>query len=261
MIPDYTAVVGVDRKHLQQLSWTWPTWKKHKPGLLECPMIIFRDRVEVTEDEIRAVVDHPLLRVVHWPPEDVDWEGDGKDKWSNPQRAKMLAGFVHVPAIFCRTPYWLKIDTDVVATGMDDWIAPEWFASSPDIIAHPWSFTKPPDQILKLDAWVEANKDKFVLAGEPLRIAPKPGADRVGHKRVISWCGLFKTAFTLIAHEFASVSCDRYQLPVPSQDGYLWYLAARTHPDGIVRVSMKNRGWMQWSTSYNVQRHAAEAMR
>jgi len=31
---DFTTVCGVDSKHFQQLCWTWPTWKKWKPNIL-----------------------------------------------------------------------------------------------------------------------------------------------------------------------------------------------------------------------------------
>lgn len=265
MIPDYTLVVGVDAKHLQQLSWSWPTWKRHKPSLLEHPMIVFRDKEEVTEDDVRAVVDHPNLLVQPWPFKDATYRGAGESKWTDPQRYKMLAGFVYIPALLVNTSYWLKIDTDVIATGHDNWIDPEWFRKDPAVVSHRWGYTKPPEQMLVLDRWFAANADKMPLAWaatNPLNLAPKPGENKVGHKRIISWCSFWDTQFTNECAVAAARTCPgKGQLPVPSQDGYLWYMAKRTGRE-IWRVNMKagNRGWEHWSNERNVREAAERAM-
>ncbi len=262
--PEFTLVVGVDRKHLDQLRIVWPTWKKHKPSLLSHPMLIFYDWEQIGE-EIRSVIDHPELTIVPWPPvSTIEYEGTPGEKWTCSQRYKMLAGFVHVPAFHVKTPYWLKLDTDVVATGRDDWIDSSWFEENPAIISHCWTFTKPADQILKLDAWVEENKDKHdfvkcIATQPPLNLRPKPGSDRVGHKRIISWCAFFETWFTRRLSFAANRICGEFKLPVPSQDGYVWYCAKRSGRN-ILRPNMKKRGWQQWLTSANIKKHAEEAM-
>lgn len=251
----YTLVVGVDRRHLLQLSWTWPTWIKHKPSLLKHPILVFHD-TSVDKTEIQAVVKHPWLKTAEWGT-GLDYGKEGKDKWSSPQRYKMLAGFVHLPGQLVETEYWLKLDTDVVATGQDDWIDPKWFSSRPAIISHRWTFTKPADQMLRLDKWA---KDKQVyFPGPPLNLIPKPGADRLGHKRIISWCAFFDTDFTRRAGDLASSTCGAGMLPVQSQDGYLWYLAKRRH-SGTYAVNMKSRGWQQWSTEPNIVKYAQKAL-
>jgi hypothetical protein len=257
MMIDYTLVVGVDQRHLRQLAWTWPTWRRHKPSLLDHPMLAFHDE-SVTVDQVRSVVDHPKLATVPWPPEGTIYPGMSGGKWSDPQRYKMLAGFVYVPTKFVMTQYWLKLDTDVVATGQDDWVEERWFDGQPAIVSHPWSFTKPPDQIDVLDRW--ADRYGLNLPRPSLHISPKPGADRVGHKRVISWCGFFKTSFTARAAALAQFTCGCNLLPVPSQDGFLWYIAQRLGL-GVERVQMKRRGWQQWSTDGNVRRYSEEAIR
>ena len=262
---DYTTVVGVDVKHLRQLAWVWPTWKRHKPSLLDHPMIIFRDREWGSEVEVRRVVDHPDLKVYPWPMEGVYYEGGGENKWSGSQRYRMLAGFVYVPAMFVKTPYWLKLDTDTIAEGQDDWIDPEWFKDKPAIVSAPWSFTKPPDQMMKLDQWVRQHELTGLLPidltfAEPLNLIPKPGASRIGHKRIISWCAFFHTGFTQGCAGAAHATCGPYQLPVPSQDGYLWYVAKRLGL-GIVRTGMKSRGWKHRSTDRNVRLESEEAMK
>lgn len=257
---EYTTVVGVDERHLRQLVWTWPTWCRHKPGLLDHPMLAFYDRDELTPPVIREVVDHPRLHMVPWPPEGVEYArvGNPGDRFGDPQRHKMLAGFVHVPPLFVETPWWLKLDTDVVAVGCRDWIDPVWFDGDPVMVSHPWSFTKPAGAILELDRWAEAGGLSF--AQPPLDLEPREGSDRLGHRRVISWCGFFRTEFSRECSQMASLSCGPFQVPIPSQDTFLWYCAQRMGL-GVVRVSMKQqRGWQQWHTEKNVGRYAEEAM-
>lgn len=260
---NYTLVVGVDDYHLRQLAVTWPTWKRHKPSLLKNPMVVFYDQDQVNPRRVVDVVDHPNLQIFAWPMSDYcRYEGGGgSDKWTNPQRVKMLSGFVHVPANHVKTDYWLKIDTDTVATGMDDWVDDLWFNSCPAIVAQPWPYTKPADQMLNLDRWVEQNKDRIRRLSEypPLNLIPAEGSDLVRHKRIISWCGFFRTNLTGVASLFAEMTAGVGQLPVPSQDGYLWYFASRLQLE-IKRVQMKSRGWEHWSSMANVIEASKRAM-
>lgn len=264
-IPDYSLVVGVDHYHLRQLELVWPTWKRHKPSLPHRPMVVFYDRDSTSEKQIRTVVDHSNLRIVPWP-RGVDWDrekGQQRDKFQNPHRAMMLSGFVYVPAMFVETPYWLKLDTDVVATSMDDWIGPAWFEGDPVIVSHRWSFTKPADQMLQMDRWVEENQERVpseVACSQPLNLIPRPGWDRLSHKRIISWCGFFNTDWTRQMAGSTYSSNGLYQLPISSQDGYLWYMATRGGRK-VVRTDMKSRGWQHWSTWKNVVQHVKEAMK
>ena len=264
MIPPFTLVLGVDAYHLKQLSLTLPTWRKCKPSLFDNPIRIFYDREQVKEDEIRSVVqgNQDLLTTIPWPMGGVLFDGDGSDKWSNPQRAKMLSGFVYVPGLFVRTPYWMKLDTDVVATGQDDWIDEKWFEDEPAIVSHPWTFTRPPNQMLDMDRWVEKNKEKLpasVVDKPPLNLVPKEGSDRLGHRRIISWCSFFNTTWTNEVARMTALGDGTYKLPVPSQDGYFWYMATRMGR-GIVRPHMKKLGWEHWSTLFNVERRSREVM-
>ncbi len=255
---DYTTVVGVDERHLRQLAMTWPTWRKNKPSLLCHPMVAFIDRDQVTPEEVAGVVDHPYLKIVLWPAVGVAFSGNSEDKWTNPQRHKMLAGFIHVPASFVKTPWWLKLDCDVIATSKDDWIDEQWFEGNPAIVSQPWNFTKPPGQMLQLDEWAEENKMNFPIP--PLNMVPTPGADRIGHKRIISNIAFFNSGFTGVCSDICSHSCGFCQIPVPSQDGTMWYLAKRMGR-GIVRVQMKSLGWQVWSTEGNIRKYSEEAMR
>lgn len=261
---DYTLICGVDDKHLHQLSYTWPTWKKHKPNLLNHPMIIFYDHEQVDAGKIQSVVDHPQLSLYPWPPIDLKYGDDSGEKWTKPQRVKMLTGFLYISADHVKTKYWLKLDTDVVAHSHPEWIDPEWFSTDPAIVCHPWGFTKPPKQMLELDAWVASNqhRDEFsTIAGTPpLNLHPVEGSERLRHPRIISWCGFFKASLSRLCVGLAEASELNYKMPIPSQDGYVWYVAKRMGIR-IVRSQMKRRGWSQWLTQYNIETHAKEAMK
>lgn len=257
---EYTIVCGVDYKHLEQLQQTFRTWKLHKPSLLKQPMLVFFDREDTTYKMVRSAIPHPNLEAQPWPLNGVSYEPKPEEeRFGNAQRYKMLAGFVYVPAFHVKTPYWLKLDTDVIAAKTDNWIEESWFDDRPAIVAHRWSFTRPADQMLQLDKWVEDNPSmlRVLAAKPPLDLHPAtPEASRVGHKRIISWLGFFRTDFTKQAAKWASVTCGEGLLPAISQDGYMWYCAARAG-EGIVRADMKgDRGWHQYGASDERLRNA-----
>jgi hypothetical protein len=258
-VTDYTLVLGLDNKHVQQLSWVWPTWIKHKPSLLKQPVVLFAER-DVDLDSVLRILDHGDVTVVWWPTDPLAQYPEGTDKWTNAQRCKMLAGFVHVPAALVKTEYWLKVDTDALAWGQDDWIDPSWFASKPAIVCHKWTFTKPPDQMVKLDQWVEQNPGLEELNSQPpLNLIPEPGNSRLSHGRIASWCGFFKTDFTQKCAQWAAQTVGAHTMPVGSQDGYMWYCAKRMGLE-IVTQNMKQFGWTYFSTQSNVQKHAKDIL-
>jgi hypothetical protein len=100
---------------------------------------------------------------------------------------------------------------------------------------------------------------KDLLDHPPLKLMPQPGEDRLGHQRIISWGGFFETDFTRYCSRLANEYSGYGQLPVPTQDGYLWYVAKRLGR-GIVRANLKSRGWQQWNTYHNIKAHAQQAM-
>jgi hypothetical protein len=265
LVPNFTTVTAVDAKHILQLAMTWPTWRKWKPDIIKNPMLIFYEHTQVKPEQIHAVCNHPNLKLVPWPPEGVVFAGDDSSKWSNTQRHKMLAGFVYVPAEHIKTPYWLKLDTDAVATGMPEWIDPNWFVGEPAIISHPWGFTRPADQMLQLDAFIEKYWEKdsgptSIFNGtKSLNLIPNPGEDRLCHKRIGSWCGFFHSDFNRICASVASYVLGSPQLPVASQDGYTFYMATRLNL-GVVRTSMKKRGFQVWATMDNIRKAVKESM-
>lgn len=251
MIPDYTVVLGVDKDHEIHLQTILPNWLERKPKTFrDRPFLIFFD----SQAGVRSCLDGDIFRGIHditcipWPTTSecpIEYEDDESSRFGRAQRYKMLSGFVHIPAMYVRTPYWLKLDLDVVASGNDDWIDEKWFEDRPAIIASPWGYTKPADQMMKLDAWVDANRMSITeISTKPaLNLKPMPGSDLVKHKRIISWCAFFDTSFTTLCSLMAKSTCGIGKLPVPSQDGYMWYVAERSGL-GIVKAPMKSLGWI-----------------
>lgn len=263
MIPDYTLVLGVDAKHFQQLKMVIPTWKKHKKSLFEKRWVVFHD------NSIGGLEVLHLLRsygvqdyfLCPWPPEGVEYEGDPNSKWTRPQREMMLSGFIHVAAEHVKTPYWLKIDTDTTASGMNEWIEPSWFEHDPAIISQKWAYTKPANQMLLLDKWVEDNpKELEYWHKHPsLNLVPNEGSSMVKHQRIISWCGFFNTEFSKLCAKACRDTCGNGKLPCPSQDGVMWYLAKRGN-FGIKRVNFKSLGWKHRSSMKGIREAVEEAM-
>ena len=263
---NFTVVLGVDKKTIESLRLVWPTWRRFKPSLMSRPFVIFYNGV--TEDQILSVIvpqwgdgdsagyapAFPAnIKLVPWPPRGVEYPRDGATKWTNPQRAMMLAGFVHVPVTTVETPYWLKLDLDAVAIGMDDWVDPTWFEpvadserlwrpQRPSIIAPGWNYSKPAQQMLALDEWAACAKPWFFDGTAPLDLRPEPGSEIVRHQRICSWCAFFHTTFTIECSHAATQSCGRGQIPVDSQDGFHFYCAHRGR-FSIRRVPMKQYGW------------------
>jgi len=228
---DFTVVVGVDEQHLDEWRLTWPTWVRHRPEILRQPLLAVCDgaRPESYWRQALRFVDHSHLTVVTWHQSDVS------------QREKMLTGLTLAPAIHVRTPWFLKLDTDVVALTSGDWLPAEWFTADehgrePVFVASPWGYTKPADALQRLDDWGDHVPE---FQGRPRLAVPfTPGATRVRHKRISSWCFFGRTAWL----REVTASCAGC-LPIPSHDTFLWYCAAR-RGDYYRRVRMTNAGWV-----------------
>lgn len=267
MIPDFTVVLGIDQKTIEYLRLVWPLWRKHKPSLLNRQFLIFINGV--TREQVLDILYSPedlveearRIGFVEWPPPGVQYIRENPTKWTQPQRAMMLAGFVHVPAVHVRTPYWFKIDVDSFPTGQDRWIDPEWFDGFPSIIAPGWNYTKPADQMLRLDDWVARHKEHPTMnlfrGTEPLNLRPNPDSDLVRHPRIASWCSFYSTAFSQICSRAAEETCGPGQLPVDSQDGFMFYVAKRAGFT-IRTVNMKRYGWQNRSGLNSVKQAIEE---
>jgi hypothetical protein len=167
-------------------------------------MVVFYDPTSVSIHDIHEVLRRSFVGV-KWPSSigvnTIAYStrlGEPETKWNNPQRYMMLSGFVHVPGRYVETEYWLKLDTDTIASGQPDWIDENWFnvhvegEPRANIVSHPWGYTKPPNQMLELDKWKEEHelfKNKLTLDLRP----STPQSSMVKHKRIISWCSFFHT--------------------------------------------------------------------
>lgn len=238
--PLFTTTLAVDARTIQQLLQVWPTWCRHHPEILTHPQVVMVDMVSQPDASAWAQalerLPHPNRRVIPWT-----WPD-----WLTPygaslaQRERMLTAFVRAHQ-WVDTEYMLKLDSDVV--GLPNSLPlyePDWFENKPALCASPWGYTKPGDWIDQLQTW--GDNTPGVKQHERLPLEKGTGVLRFSTPgRIISWLCLTRTEFCEWASDLAP---DR--LPVPSQDTYLWYLAARTG-EPIKHVRFKKRGWEQTS--------------
>lgn len=230
-LSEITIVVGVDLKHLEELRRVWPTWMLHKPELREMPLLVFYDQDQLDSGILGVFQDHPNVAITPW-----------KMTHARNQREKMLSGFVHVPAREVKTPWYLKLDTDLVATGPGAWINEDWFnpnskGESPVFVASSWGYSKPRYVIDLLDDWADTTA---TLAKYPrLNISYSTISDKVVHPRITSWLLFGNTQWT---KEITDLLDDTGRLPYPSQDTFLYYCAARARRH-YVRTRMSRYNW------------------
>lgn len=237
MLPNITLVLGIDAKTIEQLKISWPTWKLNRPEMFNWPWIIFYDHEQLQIDtviELSEQMGKGLdTQYIAWPP-------PGAATQYESQRAKMLAGHVYAPALYCMTPWHMKLDTDALARPHERWIEPTWFSDPrvPCFVAPRWHYTKGRGFLRRLDEW----GDKAFPNSLPLNIQHDPEAVRVGHARMCSWCSYYRTAFSRFTAEACERTLGKNRLPVPSQDTVHWYVAARLALHHRIE-NMKARGW------------------
>ena len=227
----FTTLVGIDAAHVEPFKITWPTWKANRPAIAASPLLVFYDRHSLDAADL-SWIDHGDLTLVPWPfDESIIHET---------QRERMLTGFVWVPSAYCRTPWYLKIDAKVVADPVP-WYQEEWFGPDdrnrmPVFVTSPYPYTKPANQMMDLDRWATGIPELACHA--PLNLVPKPGWSRVRHKRIASFVFYGRTDWTRSVCAY----CDFCKLPVPSQDGYTFYCAAR-RGGYFFKTKQKRWGW------------------
>lgn len=232
---DFTTVVALDAAHLDSFAGVLPTWHRHRPELMSRPWLIIcdgqgGDARRWRRQLCRLSLPSYELAIWDWPNRD-DTEFAGMT-----QRERMLTSFVRVPPLMVTTPYWLKIDTDVVATErVEPFPDPEWFADMPVAVANPWGYTKPRHWIYNLEEWATTVPGLAECA--PLRLPPlEQGGEVLRHKRIASAVCFVDTIWSRLADDL----CPG-RLPVPSQDTYYYYIAAKRR-DLIRRLRFKSHG-------------------
>lgn len=232
MTIDCTILVAVDREHLAELQIAWPTWATLKPELRDWLMLVMVDGSlrfgggEWLAEAVWSIIGHrPNTTIRAW-----DWGIE------LPQRERMLTALVRA-AEWIETPWFLKADTDCLATSAGRWFEPWWLSGdpAPAFIASPWGYSKPADAIQRLDDWGDCTTG--IREFRRLALPYDPQARLVKHKRIISWLMFGRTEW---ARRMSALAPDR--LPVPSQDGFLWYCAAR-RGDFYRTIRMSQFGW------------------
>lgn len=213
---DFSVVLAVDPRYVGQLELTWPTWVRNRPEMFTKPLRILCDvdlpesRLDFVKREHPDVEVHPVPRVSHLD-----------------QRSRMLTAWVQAAPWIVKTPWFFKLDVDTVARRKDpNWcadflIAPNEHGVLPRFAASGWSYTKPADAVHRLDAW--GNTHPEISKFPPLNLPWDPKNNKVMTPgRVASYTYFGDTGW----HRWLSGLCR--DLPVPSQDTFAWYVAART---------------------------------
>ena len=226
-----TLVLGLDAVHLEELRWVWPTWELCKPEIMRMRLIVFYDALQIVPEAVTFLNRHPRIRWIPWEMRD-----------ARDQREKMLTGYIHVPARYVETPWYLKLDTDAVATGPGEWLKAEWMEPNwkgrhAAFVSSAWSYSKPQFVIELLDDW--GDKIRGISRFPRLNLPYSPTSERVRHHRIISWFFLGNTGWTKKAADWLQPTG---RMPWPSQDTYLFYCAKRTRRR-IIREQMKKYHW------------------
>jgi hypothetical protein len=243
----FTIVVAIDEEHARQFELSWPTWRAHRPQMANWPLLLLCDGVRPAAywQERLKFADHPKRLLVAWNQPGVS------------QREKMLTGLTLGALPHITTPWFVKLDTDVIAFPNDAWPRERWLTANergelPAFIASPWGYTKPGAWLARLDDWAQTVPE--LKRRPPLPVKAAVEAEIVAHPRVISWCFIGNTAW---CRRFASYCGDR--LPVPSHDTYLWYCAERQRVF-YRKIRMGRHGWKHLSCSQKLRKAAFESL-
>lgn len=238
----FTTVTAVDDQHVKELELTWPTWRRHKPEIVANPLHVIVDGSASAWRQRLEFIDHPDLTVIGWEPSPQDWD----------QREKMLTALTVLPAQYVQTPWFLKLDTDAVATGPQKWIDEgRYFNERNAFTASPWGYSKPSHVLTDLDNW--GDEIAALRQYKRLNLPFSMKARSVKCRRIISWLMFVNTRWN-VEHLMPLLKGPR--LPVPSQDTLLWYVAAR-RGDRIQRVRFNKLGWKHAPSLRRIRRAIA----
>lgn len=227
----FTTILAVDDQHAEELAVAWSTWVRHKPEIMANPLHVYFDYdyggCHYWINRL-SFINHPDRSIFGWS------NDHAEDNPYATQREKMLNAFFYAPTEV-KTPHFLKLDTDVIATSHGDWISDDLFFGDPAYVSSPWRYSRPADVLDRLNRWAESQS---WLAGCRRPVGRKhPDGAKVMHDRIISWLYFGRTDW----HREMYEKCGG-RLPVPSHDTTLWYLAdvleQRRHT-----VRFNRRGW------------------
>jgi hypothetical protein len=228
-LPPTTLFTTLDKQSAAILPHTWQTWMRFHPWLASRPAYVLHPPGFDVEP-LRKVLarDHPTVQFLAWA---ADSTRSDRDRWAR--------AWLQFPAQQVKTPWYLKLEPEAVATEDVQWLKPEWFEPDGENrqaawIAPAWGYSKPASTLQTLDDW----GDKIPqLASLPrLNLPFNPSDSRIRHEAISSWLLIGNTAWI---KEVAAYAPEN--LPA-SYDTWMAYCAARRR-DRIVRVSFKNYGW------------------
>jgi hypothetical protein len=220
----WTVCMAVDETHAAELELSWQTLVRLKPDIRQAPLHVYCDSQRPVGwwQERLAFLVHPQCQLFSWAAP-MDW----------PQRERMLSAFVFGPPQTVETPWFLKLDTDAVATRPGPLVNPAWLENDPVFVSAPWGYSIPSNVHQVLDDWCDRIPE---LAEFPrLDLSFQPEARTVRAKRIISWYYLGRTDW----HRWLATLCQD-RLPVPSHDTLCWHVAKRT---GAVYRREKLSAW------------------
>jgi hypothetical protein len=230
-----TVVVAVDDQHLNELQISLPTWIKYK-GFDRYPFLVIYDSNQLHPCDDRFEIFKNL---------NVEYIGFKCpfDSYET-QREKMLTALAVMPGLYIKTKWYLKIDTDCVATDDQKWYDESWLKKGYVFITNPWGSTRPSNAIELLDKWAVKKFPNI----KPLNLPYDPSAKKIKHQRIISWLFICDTEWSAEVGEYfnndgiyklPSISDTEYRV---SQDTILWYLA-EIHKQKYKVFNFKDKGW------------------
>tara|TARA_R110000824_G_scaffold120382_4_gene275651 strand:- start:4652 stop:5404 length:753 start_codon:yes stop_codon:yes gene_type:complete len=235
-------MVGVDEGHLPELEIAWESWRRNRKALLKEKILFVCDSAGGSWKEwsrkLAFCSNKNITGVV--------WNGDHLREKGADQREVMLTGLVW-GASRIDTDYYIKIDTDTIATPLTGnesrrrygWLPGEWFDDDLAFTSHRWGYTRPSSFIRALDEWAEGVPELRENPCPVLNLPDNPEA-RVSHPRIQSWFLIGTTRFARVVWEMVLKNGGR--MPCPSQDTLLWYVAERMDWP-YKRSNLKKRGW------------------
>lgn len=230
-LPPTTLITHLDEKSSTYLSSTWRSWMRHHPWLSQIPAVVLC-APGVDLNGVQASLE-PLKSDVQFVPLSDEQESlCGRDAWG-PAVLRYVAQQI-------RTPWFLRLEPEAIATSDALWLDPSWFVadpSEPDLafVSCPWGYSKPSAVLEQLDRW--GDQTPGIRQFAPLHVPFDPSADRVEHQSLNSWMLLGST-------EWAQQTLQYVEGPLPckSFDTFLAYCAQRRGDRFILR-QMKDFGW------------------
>jgi hypothetical protein len=213
-----TLLLVLDEEHLKELNVSAPTWFICHPEVAEMPILVLYDRDGLSpdhpgfgefEDTVGRYCARRTVSYRGWPDDGLSWET---------HREKMLLGYVH-GASHVETPWFLKIDTDAIATERKaSFVDDGWFQDDPAFVSNPLYTTRHTlRQLHRLERWAEGVPSLGGLPTPDYELLEK----RKMPIKMCSWimfgnCGWFRR-----------VAADCPRMPVPSQDSFHSYVAMK----------------------------------